>query len=399
MAIRRGFASKIDDVEYFYAAETDAARASALGMGIGESDANGERRDYVRYLSQTDNDADKGRFVVLERGTPDQPRHPPDFRSPLASIETGQTALGSICRDLIAGKYPANGKVALSGRMYQGKRHNPGGFDCQIGTPKGVSLAAAFNPKRSAEIRAAERKGYDDAMRWAFDQGFFATRVTHAGQTSYEPAQKIVMAVYKHATSRAEDPHDHHHGAVFAMCERQDGSLGTLSNYLLLKYGGAIQAFKKCSEAGALRRIGLAVELNPDNPRDYRLAGVDGKLVDLFSKRRAMVEAAASRAGIDTATERLATQLIAYDTREDKRFRAAAELEARWDAELKQAGWTREAFVFALDKAARDQAAQIPDELGGCAADPFERSGDKGVKRLAERKGSVPAGASLSDRA
>ncbi len=365
MTIRRGFASKIENVEYFYDAETDAAKAAALGLGVGELDANGERRDYVQYLGGGDNDAGAGTFLVLERQ-----RHPaksdPQIASrrpsPFRSVATGQRAFGSVCRDLVAGVDPATGDVVLGGRRYKGAKHNPGGFDLQIGAVKSVSLAAVFDVDRSAGIRAAEREGYDDAMRWAFDTGLMATRVTKQGSTVHEPARKVVMAIYTHATSRSEDPHDHHHGALFAMCERQDGSLGTLSNFLLKKYGGAINAYKRCAEAGALKKLGLAVERDPENRRSYRLAGVDQRLVELFSKRRAMIEKAAKKAGIDTAKERLAAQLIAYDTRDDKRFADAHALEVRWESELRAAGYTRESFAFLLEKAARDQDAARPIE-------------------------------------
>ena len=361
MAIRRGFASKIESVEYFYAAEADSAKASLLGLGAGELDAAGERRDYLQYLSQGDNDASAGSFLVLERRG-DSAALSPAAPSPFRTLATGQKALGSICRDLIAGFDPATGDVALEGRNYRGEKHNPGGFDVQIGVVKSVSLAAVFDVERRTGIRAAERTGYDDAIRWAFNAGLIATRVTRNGETIYEPARKVALAIYSHATSRAEDPHDHHHGALFAMCERQDGSLGTLSNFLLMRYGGAINAYKRCSEAGALKRLGLAVERDPDNQRSYRLAGVDQRLIDLFSKRREMIEDAARQAGIDTAKERLAAQIIAYDTRDDKRITDADALEARWENELRAAGYSREAFVFSIERAARKQAANRPVE-------------------------------------
>jgi conjugative relaxase-like TrwC/TraI family protein len=365
MAIRRGFAGKIESVEYFYVTEADAAKAKALGLGSGELDAAGERRDYVQYLSGGDNDAGAGELVVYERPIPaDAPIYAQTFisLSPLAGLTTGQKATGGLMRDLCAGKNPKTQEVALAGRKYKGKTHNPGGFDLQSGVNKSVSLAAIFDKARAAGIRDAERQAYDQAMAWGWDKGLFATRVTREGKTFYEPARKMVMAVYRHSTSRAEDPHDHHHGAVMAMCERLDGSLGTLSNYLLKLYGGAIQAHKKCTEAGLLRKLGYAVEIDPNNPRDYRLAGVDQKLVELFSKRRAMIEAAAERAGINTSVERAAAQMIAFDTRADKRFTDAAELEARWERELASAGYTRESFVFALEHAAREQAAKRPQE-------------------------------------
>ena len=411
MALRRGFASKIEDVEYFYAAETDAQKARALGMGAGELDAQGERRDYIRYLAATDNDADAaGELALFVRSQAaevrpalsgsgasvdgsslassasgasltsgastafptDIPASPPSApstsvslaspSSPFAGLVTGQRAGGRLMRDLCAGRHPGTGKPALPGRRYAGRIHAPGGFDLQIGTPKSVSLAAVFDRGRAAAIRAAERQAYGEAMQWAWERGLFAVRVTRNGQTFYEPAQRMVMAVYRHATSRSEDPHDHHHGAVMAMAERQDGSLGTLSNFLLKSYGGAIHAYKKCCETGALKRLGLAVEIDPTNARDYCLAGVDRRVVELFSKRRAMIEEAAQRDGIDVSVERAAAQMIAFDTRASKRFTDAAALEARWEAELKSAGYSREAFVFAMEHAARAQAAARPPE-------------------------------------
>ena len=105
---------------------------------------------------------------------------------------------------------------------------------------------------------------------------------------------------------------------------------------MLRLYGGAIHGYKKCCEAGALRKLGLAVERDPSNARDYRLAGVEPRLVELFSKRRAMIAAAAERAGIDTAVERAMAQQITLNTRAEKRFTEVAELEARWERELEK---------------------------------------------------------------
>jgi conjugative relaxase-like TrwC/TraI family protein len=326
-------------------------------------DVNGERRDYVQYLSQGDNDAGAGELLVLERKA-DPFQTPPEFpfRSPLSRLKTGDLAKGSLMRDLCAGKDPDTGAVVLKGKKNKGVVKPAGGFDCQIGVVKSVSLAAVFDAKRSAGIRVAEKDAYTEAMQWAFDKGLFATRVTVDGKTFHEPARRMVMAVYTHATSRAEDPHDHHHGAIMAMCERQDGTLGTMSNFLLMRYGGAINAYKKCAEAAKLKELGLAVERDPENPRAYRLAGVEPRLVELFSKRRDMIEKAARKAGIDTAKDRLSAQFIAYDTREDKRFTEAETLEVRWDNELKAAGYSREDFVFAIEHAAREAAKAEPEE-------------------------------------
>jgi len=138
--------------QYFYASEQEAAKASALGLAAGEADVNGERRDYLQYVSQGDNDAAAGELVVFERPASEGALfHTPSLisLSPLADLVTGQRALGSIMRDLSAGKNPKNHRVALQGRKYKGEMHNPGGFDLQIGTPKSVSLATAFDRGRA----------------------------------------------------------------------------------------------------------------------------------------------------------------------------------------------------------------------------------------------------------
>lgn len=103
--MRRGFASWVESVEYFYATESDARTAKALGLGAGELDAAGERRAYVQYLSGGDNDAGPGELVAFERPIPADAQTVVSV-SPLSGLITGQRATGGLMRDLAAGKTP-----------------------------------------------------------------------------------------------------------------------------------------------------------------------------------------------------------------------------------------------------------------------------------------------------
>lgn len=344
--------TKIKGVEYYYTIGRDAAQAQ--GVSPHEIDNEGNRRDYVDYLSDNGAGEQPGKWLVLKSGT--TPLSP--ILSPFASLVDGTAASGRVLRDLSAGKDPITGEVvAQVKRLKKGQPPvDPGGYDCQLSLVKSVSLVAAFSDRKTKErVAEIEAAAYRKTMKWAFDQGLFITRVN--GERV--PAAEIVMATFAHSTSRAEDPQSHIHGALMKMCVRPDGKIGMLDNILLKRYGGAIAAYHRAEIADGMRELGYSVERDG---RNFSLAGFPPAIVELFSKRRADIEKLARSKGFDTAEARQAAQVASFESRADKSFTPLAELEARWDRELTAKGWSRETIIRSLEVAARAAAREAESE-------------------------------------
>jgi hypothetical protein len=192
-------------------------------------------------------------------------------------------------------------------------------------------------------------------MQWAFDQGFIVSRRGKGGARS-EPVGACTAAVYRHLTSRSGDPQVHSHGILVNACVRADSTSGTLDNLTLLNYGGAIAAVYRGELARILREVHRIRCVR--HGRNIEIAGVPDSVIANFSKRRAMIENAAVAAGVDTATNRTAAQILSYQTRPSKdTVPSAAVLRDRWKRELENLGWNESALWLGVEAASRSGAA------------------------------------------
>ena len=242
------------------------------------------------------------------------------------------------------------------------------GYDLQFAAPKSVSVLAAFaEPEERAQILAA----HDRAVRRALDYAHAARLiVTRTGAQGREraPVDGVSAAVYRHFTSRAQDPHLHSHAVLLNLCTRSDGSTGSLDNREILLNTGGIAALYRSELADGLRAA-LGCEAVRSG-RNFEVAGVAEPVLELFSKRRATIEQAARERGFETADDRVAAQAAAFDTRAGKdRETPLASLEAEWDRQLaRPAGRARRCSKVCGSRqrgAARRGRARPPS---GCSA-------------------------------
>ena len=297
-------------------------------------------------------------------------------RDPFRSCPDGAEVDGRVLRDLAAGRDPQSLEPLVRAST-NGRRSV--GYDLQFAAPKSVSVLAAFaGPEERARILAAHDRAVRRALDYAHAAGLIVTRTGAQGRER-APAGGVSAAVYRHFPSRAQDPHVHSHAILLNLCVRADGSTGGLDNREILLNAGGIAALYRSELAEGLR-----AELGCEavrSGRNFEVAGLAEPVLELFSKRRAAIERVAREQGFETADDRVAAQAAAFDTRAGKdRETPLASLEAEWDRQLVQAGWTR----AALFEEVRIAADGIRDTRAGAPAERLQRLAEAGLAATLE---------------
>ncbi len=179
-----------------------------------------EGRDQVAYY--TDNGAGEAAGVWWTRSlanNSDNSAAAHTVSSPFRLCADGSEVDGRVLRDLAKGRHPET-KAALVRQSANGKRSV--GYDVQFAAPKSVSVLAAFaEPEVRDKILAAHDRAVRRAMDYAFDAGLIVTRMGHAGKVR-SPVAETSAAVYRHFTSRAQDPQLHSHAVLLNLSVRAD---------------------------------------------------------------------------------------------------------------------------------------------------------------------------------
>lgn len=317
-----------------------------------------EGRDQVAYY--TDNGAGEANGVWWTRRGRDGSNTPPSSTpSPFRLSEDGAPVDGRVLRDLAEGRDPETldplVKVSANGKRSVG-------YDMQFAAPKSVSVLAAFaEPEVRDRIVAAHDRAVRRALDFAFDEGLIVTRTGAQGKDR-SPVEEVSAAVYRHFTSRAQDPQLHSHAVLLNLAVRADGKTGSIDNKDVLRNAGGIAALYRSELVSELRRE-LGVEAHREG-RNFEVTGIPERVIEHFSKRRAEIEKAAKEGGFNTAANREAAQVAAFETRaaKDKEIPLTA-LEERWMRELANAGWSPSA-LFEVARVEGERARKERDGEG-----------------------------------
>ncbi|MFT4175358.1 MAG: MobF family relaxase [Luteolibacter sp.] len=158
-------------------------------------------------------------------------------------------------------------------------------FDWAISPPKSVSIVALVGGDERT-LRA-----HDEAVRLAVREleTFARTRVRRGGASGDRETGNLAMAVFRHETSRALDPHLHSHCIVFNAThdpvECRWKALEAREMHEARKY---VECVYYHEMARALRRCGYEIENRPAG--DFVVVGVPEELSRKFSKRDAEID-------------------------------------------------------------------------------------------------------------
>lgn len=244
--------------------------------------------------------------------------------------------------DAVMARDPGTGEQLLAGRG-AGNRTNTF-YDLTWSAPKSVSMAYGMG---SPAVREAVREAHDAAVAEGLaylEREATVARQGKAGAGAEMATDGLIVAEFRHRTSRAGDPDLHTHATVMNLVRREDGQWRSPWSKPLFDHAKTAGMVYQAALRGELTRS-LGAEWEPVSEHGQAdLAAIPEGLREQFSTRRAQLRAAMAELG---TSSRSAAQTAAYATREPKRGIA----EPGMTAEGMHAKWRGEAAAVGLDVA------------------------------------------------
>lgn len=168
-----------------------------------------------------------------------------------------------------------------------------GGYDLTFSLPKSVNILWASGDERVRRtIMACHQEAVRETLA-SFQAGQAYSR-KGAGGVVKQRADGVIACRFTHWDTREGDPHLHDHVLVSNIVRREDGRLGALDGKAL--FGSAVSLSEQHTNLVMDKLTeSLGVQWRRRDTGDgkasvYDLAGIDDRLIDAFSQRRAGVE-------------------------------------------------------------------------------------------------------------
>lgn len=171
------------------------------------------------------------------------------------------------------------------------------GYDLTFSAPKGVSMQALIHGDKT--IIAAHEKAVAAAIQEA--EKLAQARTTHAGKTITQNTGNLVVASFRHETSRAFDPELHTHAFVMNMTQRGDGQWRALKNDELMRCKMHLGDVYKQALALELTKAGYQLRYNNKN-NTFDMAHFTNEQIRRFSRRSSQIEEGLAAMGLTRET-------------------------------------------------------------------------------------------------
>lgn len=222
-------------------------------------------------------------------------------------------------RAILDGLDPRNGEALV------GYRKNSG-FDLTLSAPKSVSLLWGLGDRATAEQVVA---AHDEAVLAALaylEEAACTVRRGKAG-SGHHRAGGLVVAAFRHRTSREADPQLHTHLVTANMALGPDGRWTALHSADIWHHSRTAGfIYQSVLRHGVAERLNAAFE--PEKPGIGEVVGIPKAVRRKFSRRRIQIEAAMAEHGVRTSH---GAQIATLDTRPAKPAPVSEdELRAAW---------------------------------------------------------------------
>ena len=147
------------------------------------------------------------------------------------------------------------------GTMREGKLQHRPGWDITLSAPKSVSIMAEVAGDR--RLIAAHANAVKAAMAYV-ERHAAATRIRTDGGVERQTTDNLVIASFRHDTSRAQDPQLHTHNVIMNMTQDADGNWRSLEPRALYQLQKAIGAVYRQELAVGVRALGYGIEQGVD---------------------------------------------------------------------------------------------------------------------------------------
>jgi len=215
---------------------------------------------------------------------------------------------------LIAGLDPRDRSVRLRASDRDPK---VAALDLTFSAPKSLSVLFAVAPQEiSGELVAIHEEAVRAALSYLEDEAVMVRR--GAGGVSVERAAGLIAAAYRHRMSRSLDPQLHTHVVAANLARGSDGRYTALHGAPLYRHAKTA-GFLYQSHLRALVSERLGLRFRQVSKGAAELEGVDRRVLEHFSKRRAEMLRDAEEGGIGLGSK-AAGESAALATRDRKLY-------------------------------------------------------------------------------
>lgn len=208
------------------------------------------------------------------------------------------------------------------------------GYDLTFSAPKGVSMQALIHGDKT--IIEAHEKAVAAAVREA--EKLAQARTTRQGKSVTQNTNNLVVATFRHETSRALDPDLHTHAFVMNMTQREDGQWRALKNDELMRNKMHLGDVYKQELALELTKAGYELRYNSKN-NTFDMAHFSDEQIRAFSRRSEQIEKGLAAMGLTRETADAQTKSrVSMATREKKTEHSREEIHQEWASRAKTLG-------------------------------------------------------------
>lgn len=232
-------------------------------------------------------------------------------------------------QSLLEGKLPSGQQL---GRFNEGEvKHRPG-YDLTFSAPKSVSILAEVG--KDERLTSAHDKAVNAALSYLQEHAA-QTRRSEQGAIQFDKTDNLLVAKFRHDTSREQDPQTHTHCVILNATQRQDGLWRSISSEKLYDYKMAAGSIYRATLAYEIKKLGYTLDKTHADGR-FEISSVPKEVIKEFSKRRQQIEQAMVERGLlgDKAAEK--TTLL---TRTRKIEMDRDMLHQHWTARLQEKGY------------------------------------------------------------
>ena len=199
-------------------------------------------------------------------------------------------------------------------------------WDLTLSTPKSLSILWAI---AEPELRKMIEMAHDLAVQRTIlefieNKLLLGRRGSADERTLTYVKVALLVAMFRHGSSRELDPQLHTHALLQALGLRVDRTWGAIDAKELFEWKLALGAIYRAELAAEIRKLGFRIE--PDR-EFWRVVGIPQELETVFSKRRAQIESVLMAKGLYGGK---ASEIAALDTRREKNVLAASLLHEEW---------------------------------------------------------------------
>lgn len=255
---------------------------------------------------------------------------------------SGQVQAGRF-QDLLAGRVTPGQAPARGSTRADSKSRI--GIDFTFSAPKSVSILALVGG-HSVLVEAHDR-AVTKVMELVEQQA--RARQKSAGATHEERTGNLIIAKFRHETTREQDPALHTHAVIMNLTRRADGQWRALRNEAIIKMTGYLGVLYRAELSRELQDKGY--ELRFGREGTFEIASVSRTQIEGFSRRSGQVEAELAKSGLTRATATTAQrQMATMKTRQRK--------SPEMDREALHATWRRRTSELGIELGDRARTAR-----------------------------------------